>query len=505
MAEKYLMALDAGSGSGRCLMISLDGKKHYSTKIDWSYFTPVDAGGSSSEFNAQDFWNIFADCIQQTLKKAGANKEDIISISSTSQREGIVMLDKEGKELYAGPNRDMRAAIEGMRVSNEFGEEIYQRSGHFPNGIFAIARLLWFKKNKPDIYNKFHTLLSINDWVLYRLSEERACEPTNASETALYDIHKREWMLDLLEKLELDNFLPEVTTAGTILGKVTSKAAQETGLQEGTPVVIGAADTQCGLLGCGLLQSGEIGAISGTTTPVQMITQQPILDSEMRTWAAPYLIPEKFVLESNAGGSGSIFQWVRDAFCESEIMTSNENDAFGLMSQIAKQAPPGALGVMAHFGVNIMNAKKLAMPPNVLLLGMGAYTSDTISGKPLILRAILENLAYGVKANADQVIAVSGITPQFIGVCGGLSNSDLYIQIIADCMQIPVQVPVCKEGSGVGAAICAGIGIGAIKNFEEGTDMLVHIDKVYDPDQETSVKYKSLYRKWLKSYQKFTE
>ena len=505
MAEKYLMALDAGSGSGRCLLINLNGKKHYSTKIDWFYSTPANAGGSASEFDADAFWEIFSSCIRQTMQKAYASKEDILAISSTSQREGIVMLNKHGKELYAGPNRDMRAAIEGMKVGNKYGEEIYQRSGHFPNGIFGVARLMWFKKNKPEIYAKFHTLQSINDWVLFRLCGERACEPTNASETALYDINHKEWMRDLLEKLELDDFLPEIKTAGTVLGNLSSKAAHETDLKEGTPVVIGAADTQCGLFGCGLLHAGEIGAISGTTTPVQMITNSPILDPEIRTWASPYVIPEKFVLESNAGGSGSIFQWVRDAFCESEIMKSSESEAYALMAQIAQQAPPGSMGVIAHFGVNIMNAKKMSVPPNVLLLGMGAYGSGSMTGKPLILRAILENFAYGVKANADQVIEISSINPDFIAVCGGLANSELYNQVIADIMQIPVKVPVCKEGSGVGAAICAGIGAGLFKDFTEGVDALVHIDQTYEPDPQISAKYKGLYRKWLKSYQKFTQ
>ena len=504
MVDKYLMALDAGSGSGRCVIVSLDGKKIFTTKKDWSYYTPQGLASSASEFHPEDFWQIFVDCIHETLQKAGITGRDVLGVSSTSQREGLVVLDKEGTELYAGPNRDFRAAMEGIFVSNGYGDEIYRRSGHYPSGLFGVARLLWFKKNKPELFARFATMLSINDWVLYRVSGERASEPTNASETALYDIQKHEWMKDLLPRLELPDILPPVKNAGTIIGVVTEETAQQTGLKAGTPVVAGAADTQCGLLGCGLLQTDEIGAISGTTTPVQMITAVPVLDPQTRTWADPYVVPGKYVLESNSGGSGSLFQWLRDTMCESEIMKTDPERAYGEMVKIAEKAPPGSMGVIIHSGVNIFNAKKIGMPLNVFLLGLSPLTDSSGSGKALILRAMLENFVYGIKANANQVFEVLGRQPTFIGVCGGLSKSDLYNQIMADVMSLPVKVPVCREGTGVGCAICAGIGAGQFKDFTEGVKALVHIERVYEPDANNLSKYKSLYNRWLKSFLSFS-
>ena len=502
MAEKYLMALDAGSGSGRCVLMSLDGEKLFTTKTDWHYFTPEGLPGSAFEFNPDQFWEILADTIRETLQKSNVRGEDILGVSSTSQREGIVILNQEGRELYAGPNRDFRAPMEGMTIAGKYGEEIYQRTGHYPSGIFACARLLWFKNNQPEKYEKMATLLSINDWILYRLCGEKVSEPTNASETALYDIHKKQWAFDLIEKLGLKNIFPEVQPAGSMIGKVSASVAEATGLKAGTPVVVGGADTQCGLLGIGLLAPKTMGAISGTTTPVQMIIDQAVLDTNERTWTNPYLIPGTYVLESNAGGSGSIFQWVHDTFCESEVMKSDPQKAFALMAHLAEQAPPGSSGMLSHVGVNIMNAKKLGAPPSVFHFGMSPISSDFQSSKPAFLRAIIESLAYGVKANADQIMEVLGYGPEKIGVCGGLSNADLYNQILANLFQMPVSVPKWRESTGVGAAICAGVGAGVFHSLAEGVDQMVIDEILIEPDPNLKTKYKSLYKKWMRSYQK---
>ncbi|MFN2302307.1 MAG: FGGY-family carbohydrate kinase, partial [Anaerolineales bacterium] len=382
MGDKYLMGLDAGSGSGRCVLVSLDGERLFSTKTDWQYFTPDGLPGSAFEFDPDQFWTVLVESIRATMKKANIGGADIIGVSSTSQREGIVVLDQNNRELYAGPNRDFRAPMEGMTIAAQHGDEIYQRTGHYPSGIFACARLQWFKKNQPETYEKMDTLLSINDWILFRLSGQKICEPTNASETALYDIHTKQWAFDLIDKLGLKNIFPEVKPAGTMIGEVLPSVAEATGLKAGTPVVVGGADTQCGLLGIGFFKIKSMGAISGTTTPVQMILDEAITDEQQRTWTSPYLSEDTYVLESNAGASGSIFQWVHDTFCESEVMKSDQQEAFRLMTQIAEQAQPGASGMLSHIGVSIMNAKKLAAPPSVFHFGMSPISSDFRSNKP---------------------------------------------------------------------------------------------------------------------------
>jgi len=502
MSDQYLMALDAGSGAGRCALMSLDGSKVFTAYQEWGYTTPPGLGMMAVEFDPDQFWKIFSDVIGQAINKAGIQLEQVVAVSPTSQREGIVLLDENDKALYAGPNRDCRAVIEGMQFTNTFGDELYRRSGHFPSSMTGAARLAWFKNHVPKIFERVRHLLSINDWILFRLSNEYCCEPTNAAETSLYDLAAQDWAYDIIEKLELPKeVFPKVLPAGTQVGVITNQAARETGLRSGIPVVVGGADTQCGLLGCGCTRPNTMAAISGTTTPVQLVTTSPMLDPNQRLWGGAHIVPGLFIVESNAGGSGSVYQWYRDSFFPDVVeraKTTGENP-YEIMNAEADQAPVGCNAVQSYIGVTIMNAKTMTMPPNVIFLGMNPLQSPCIPCRPLLTRAVIESLAYAVKANIQQIQNLVGTSPTAIGVCGGLANSHLYVEAMANTLQIPVRVPRIKEGTAVGAAICAGIGGGIFHNFEEGVDALVHIDTEIQPDEHLSKQYQSFYRKWTKN------
>jgi sugar (pentulose or hexulose) kinase len=502
MSEQYLMALDAGSGAGRCVLVSLDGRKVFSAYQEWGYTSPPGLGMMAVEFNPDQFWKIFSDVSREAIVKAGIKPEQVVAVSSTSQREGIVLLDEHGKELYAGPNRDYRAVVEGMQITNTYGQDLYRRSGHFPAGMTAAARLIWFKNRAPKTFESFRHLQSINDWILFRLSNEYACEPTNASETSLYDLTAQDWTFDIIEKLELPKeIFPKICSAGKVIGSVTPQAAKETGLKPGTPVVIGGADTQCGLLGCGSIKPNDIAAISGTTTPVQMVTAAPVADPAERLWGGAHVVPGRFLVESNAGGSGTVYQWYRNTFYldAAEQAEKTGQNLYEIMNAEAEKAPAGCNGVQSYVGVMIFNAKTMTMPSNVIFLGMSPMAAPELSSRPFLTRAALESLAYAVKANTQQVLDVVGQTPAWMGVCGGLSKSRLYLEVLANTLQMPVRVPEIKEGTAVGAAICAGIGGGVYGSFEEGVDALVHIEAEIQPEERLSKQYRNLYRKWSKS------
>ena len=501
MSDQYLLAFDAGTGAGRCVLISQDGKKIYSTYQEWSYIPTSQPGSMGISFDPDQFWGIFGNLSKQAIKAAGIKAEQIIGVSSTSMREGCVFFDESGKEIYAGPNRDFRGAVEGMQVSSSHGAEMYQRSGHHPSGIFMPERLLWHKKNAPEVYEKIAHVLMINDWILYRLCGEYACEPSNASETLLYDLHTGGWAKDIIEALEfpLEAF-PQILPAGSQLGEVSKLAATICGLNPGTPVFIGGADTQCGVLGSGAIKQGDTVAVSGTSTPVQMVTEKPIIDEKERLWAGAHVKPGQYVLESNAGGTGSIYQWYRDAFCQAEIAQAEKEglSAYDLINVGAEQSPPGSGGVQSFMGVSIFNSKKLGMPKNVINTSTAPFYYSGAESKGLVTRAILESLAFATKGNADQIFEVSRITPEALYVCGGSTKSKLYLEIVSNVMALPLLVPQKTEATAVGAAICAGVGAGVYTSFSEGVSALVKLDRI-EPTDELSKQYKSFFRKWMRT------
>ncbi|MBM4432745.1 MAG: hypothetical protein FJ025_01935, partial [Chloroflexi bacterium] len=193
MPAKYVLAIDAGTSAVRCLVADFKGRIISLSHQKWGYRSPDDIAPLGKEFAPEEFWKIICDCVRQTLKKGDINSADIVGISATSQREGVVFLDKEGAELYTGPNVDLRALTDGISIDSKFGKEVYRITGHLPSFLFAPAKLKWFQSNQPEIYKKIATVLSIDDWLIYRLSGERVCEVCSASEIGLIDIRQRRW------------------------------------------------------------------------------------------------------------------------------------------------------------------------------------------------------------------------------------------------------------------------------------------------------------------------
>lgn len=503
MSEQYLMALDAGTGAGRCFLVDTEGRKAFSAYREWSQIEVEGLAPLGRAFDPSYYWKCLADAAREAMSKGGIKPEQVIAVSSTSQREGAVFLDKDGQVLYAGPNQDARALVEGMGLVPEFGQRAYETSGHYLNFIFVPARLLWHKNNAPEVYDRIARILMINDWMLYQLCGEMACEPTNAGETAVYNLRTGDWDRQLIVDMGLPyDIFPPVRPGGYVLGRVSSRAAAETGLRAGTPVIIGAADTQCGVLGAGAIRDGDLAAVAGTTTPLQMVLNEVIIDPLTRLWTGAFIPPKSWVLESNAGATGIIYRWMRDTFCHAECAEAVEKgeDPFVIMSAEAAQSPIGANGVQAFLGTNIMDAKNLMGITSGLIMNAYSMLNDSQS-RYHILRAQLEGMAFAIRANAEQIAEVSGRKLTRLFACGGSTQSQLYVDILANVMNLPVIVPRFREGSAVGAAICAGVGAGAYSNFEQGMQVLARPERVVDPAPADASQYEGHYQQWMKTRQ----
>jgi len=285
---------------------------------------------------------------------------------------------------------------------------------------------------------------------------------------------------------------------GHVLGRVSAQAAREMGLHEGTPVVVGAADTQCGVLGAGAIADGNIAAIAGTTTPVQMVVSEVMIDPQARLWSGAFIPPRTWVLESNAGATGSIYRWMRDTFCHAECAEAQatDQDPFVIMSAEAAQSPVGSSGIQAFLGTNIFDARNFMGVTSALILNTHTLFGDA-HARHHLLRAQLEGMAYAVRANVAQINEVAHRQPARMHVCGGSSRSDLWVDILASVLNLPVAVPAYVEGSSVGAAICAGVGAGAFGSFRQGMEALVRVKRVAEPDADMAEQYNILFEQWM--------
>ena len=168
--------------------------------------------------------------------------------------------------------------------------------------MMATAKLMWYRSNQPDAYARISRVLSLADWTALALGGDAAAEATLACEAGLLDLRSRDWCDSLLSDLGLLKPGVPLVESGTVTGKITSEAAEATGLPRGTPVVAAGADTQCGLLGLGSARAGQVGIVAGWSVPVQMVTGGPVLSPERKTWSGCFLDSSAWVLESSAGG-----------------------------------------------------------------------------------------------------------------------------------------------------------------------------------------------------------
>jgi autoinducer 2 (AI-2) kinase len=457
-----------------------------------------------TDWDAQAAWQALSTVTREAIKKAGIQNDEIAGISSTSLREQVVFLDKNGNEFAFPP--DIELMLVGGQVATEFGEEIYLSSGHWPmQGFMAPSWLSYLRKFKPDIFQKIETVLSLNDWALFKLSGERASEPAGACETCLFDVTKLEWNKRIMDKLGYpEHIFPRILRNGQVLGEVTQKAAGETGLKAGTPVVIGGPDTQCGLIGTGAINEGETTAVAGTTTPIQIVLSKPIFDEKWRTWTCCHAVPSKWVLESNAGLTGWIFRWFRDEFMDAESTLAKMTgiNVYDVMNREVEKAPIGANKLFASMGPQIFNTRSSTVPIGGVF---GIVPTTKKTGKSEFARAIIENTCYAVRGNCEQIEEITKIKIEELRFCGGASKSVVWARIQSDVLGIPLLVPKVKEATALGAAICAGVGSGVYRSFEEATRKTVCLESRIEPNPENHEIYDELYDRWLRIYRKFNE
>lgn len=498
MEKKYLLVLDAGTGAGRCSIFDLEGKLVGSDYYEWSYTTPYE-NKEIREFDHIAFWEILCKVTKGALSKAGIDSKQIIAVSSTSQREGIVVVDKKGREVYAAPNIDFRGEEQAVWLKQNFGQEMYDISGHWPSAMTAPSRLLWFKQHLPDVYEAMDTLMMISDWILFRLTGQVACEPSNACETLFFNISDMDWDYKLMTKLGIRRSLfPKVLSSGEQIGRVNAQAAAQTGLPEGIPVIMGGADTQCAVLGTGGLEEGHIAIVSGTSTPVQAVVNKPLIDSKARVRTCCYLPRDSWVIDSNARPTGVVYRWLRDTLYSYECGKSDKK-MYDIMNKEAEDISPGCNGLMAFTGPSILNVSDQRDFPN-MFFGLNPGYEKELCNRGLFARSVLENIAFAVRGNIEQIYEIIGYKPDKVYMTGGATKAPIQLRITADVLGLPIHVARCSEATSLGAAICAAVGVGAYDSFEAAVNAMVKKPIVEDPDPDLVVEYDKHYRKWKKIY-----
>lgn len=497
---QYLMAIDAGTGSIRAVIFDLNGEQIACCQHEWDHITDPRYPGSMN-FDWKNDWELAKSCIRGAIKEADIDSSQIAAISTTCMREGIVLYDRNGEEIWACANVDARSNDEVVELLHNYPgleKELYLESGQ-SYALDALPRLLWVKNKLPDVYQRIDKIGMFNDWLIYKLTEVLAVEPSNGSTTGLMDLKTRKWDPSILSRCGLrTDILPEVKESGTLAGTVTAKAAAETGLTEGTKVIVGGGDAQLGCIGVGVVDPNEAAIFGGSFWQYEYNTGIAQTDDQCRVRVNCHAVPGVWQYEALAFKPGLVMRWFRDGFCQLEKKISEETgeDPYNLMNREAEKIPAGCYGMMCTFSdvMNFINWKHAAPTFTNFELNPVKFSRYTF------YRAILENTALVTKGHMDLVKESTGNMPEFVIFASGASKSPLWSQILADVLGIPVKVPEVKEATALGAAIIAGCGVGLYPDISSTAKKLVRITHTYTPDLVNHRTYTEMYDTWRKVY-----
>lgn len=495
----YFMVIDVGTGSGRTIIFDELGNQINMTQKEWQHLNVTGCPGAI-DFDVEGNWRIIKDLMKENIRLSGINPNQIQAISSCSMREGIVLYDKKGKEIWACSNVDARAKSEvEYLIKRGLEDIIYQKTGQ----TFSLSdapRLLWVKQNLPDIYKDIHSLGMISDWVNYKLSNRLAVEPSNASTSGLFHTFERKWSEEIFEVLELPaNIYPKTLESGEVLGTIDNNISEEIGLNKNTLIVAGGGDVQLGTLGVGSIKEGDCVILGGTFWQQTVNIDTPIPHPEARIRINAHVMNGQWQYEGISFFVGLVMRWFRDAFCDYEKKIASELDVspYSLLDLSAKKIPPGSYGIIPIFS-DVMNYKhwKHAAPSfiNFDINEPQKYHKGTF------YRALMENAAFNAYGNLLEIAKVIEYYPKEAIFAGGASYSHEWCKIVSNILGIRLNIPKVKEASALGAMICAAVGAGIFKDLHAGAELVRKIETIYEPDKEVHLLYKDFFTKWREIY-----
>ncbi len=500
MTSPHVLAIDAGTGSGRAVIFDRAGRQVAVAQEEWTHLSDPRYPGSM-EFDCAANWNLLVGCIRRALASAGLPASAIGAVSATSMREGIVLWDRDGRELWACANVDSRASDEtkALKASQPgFERDAYAVTGQ-TFALGAIPRLKWIERHLPDVHARTARMCMLSDWIVARLSGEIACDPSNGGTSGLLALDTRTWDADIARQAGVDPaILPPVYETGTAIGRVTAAAAAETGLVEGTPVVVGGGDVQLGALGLGVGRAGEAAVLGGTFWQEVVNMPRPTADPAMRVRVNPHVVPGLSQAEGIAFMVGMTTRWFRDAFCDEEKRIASERgiDVYALLEEKSATVAPGANGILPIFS-DVMNCGAwYHAAPSLLNLSLDA----SVCGKPQIFRAIQENAAIVASENLRLAADLAGVTLTDLVFAGGASKGALWGQILSDVTGLPVKVPEVTEATALAAGLAAWVDIGEYSSLPEAADAVVRWRRHYEPDTNRHTLYGEVTQRWREAY-----
>ena len=497
----YLLGIDLGTTNVKGNIMDAEGNLIATASRSLGKIFP---GQNMIEQDPSAWWTSTIAILKYMTALAG---DDVVSnikgISISSQCPTLLPLDEQGNPVHnAIIYADGRSVKETNEITEKIGfDKFVSIVGGQPSVAFLPGKLLWLKRNMPEVFEKTATIMQANSYLNYRLTGQLTIDIDTASRTQLMNLSTLEWADEIGDVIgvTLSDIMPPVKKCTDIIGYVTKEAAAQTGLWEGTPVVAGCSDAMASMYAIGLSKLGDAGESAGTSSlifasaPQASACDVPVVTRPVGLETMP------FVYDGPIGTTGAAIRWYVEQMGEADIASSIEagKNIYDYMNKVAMKINPGADGL---FFFPYMAGGERAPLWNSHARGMFIGLNLT-TDRAHIIRSIFEGTAFALRHVMDAIKDAGGIADN-LRITGGGSKSKTWNKIKASMLHMPVYVLDDISGDvPFGDILLAGHAVGIYPDLSEAVRKMVKIKEVIEPVPEWEKAYDQLYPYYKKIYQ----
>lgn len=502
--ENYLLGMDCGTTNIKAVILGEDGAVVAEASRPSKFISP---GPNMQEQDANAWWNSAIEIFQDLVKQAGEEVvKKIRGISISSHTVTMLPVDADGNPLRnAMTYQDSRSAKELHDIVESIGfERFVEIVGGQPSIAFLPNKILWFKKQEPELYAKTACFLQASSFINYKLTGKMTMDIDQASRTQCLDINTMKWSEEIGKVIgvNLNEKLPDPRPVDDIIGIVTEEAASITGLAAGIPVIAGCSDAMAAMYATGMSRLGEAGESSGTTSlvfvgsAVKSAPDIPVVTKPCAIDGMPW------IFDAPIQTSGAALKWFIEKMAGEEAAYAKANDVniYTYLNELALEAKPGSGGLL--FFPYLLGER--APLWNEYARGMLIGASMNMERCDLV-RSVFEGTAFALR-HVMETVKEAGATAEVLRICGGGAKSRTWCKIKASMLNMPVYVMNEKSGDvPIGDALIIGHKVGVFPDLTKAVEKIIKVKEVIEPVKEWVEVYDKLYPYYVQMYQHLDE
>ncbi len=491
--ERFLLGIDVGTTGCKVGLFNLSGERIALSRGD--YETRHLQKGYA-EHDPIAWWNVIKEGIQNIITQSGIVAKQIAAIGVDSHVPTLLPVNERGEVLYPALIwADSRAIDENEWIKQQItDDEFIHICGNACTPLYLAPKIKWFQTHEPRAFNETYLFLQANGYINYKLTGDFSMDISNSELTLLADKNTGDWSQEICTKLDIPmEKLPEVKECMEVIGSVSKKAAKETMLAEGTPVIAGGNDTAMSVFTLNIVNPGQAFLDIGHATNPGVCLEKPGSCSICNLYH--HVLPSRWLLQAFVGTTGAALRWFKEALGETEANAAEmmKSDPYTLLSDVkAAEAKPGSSGLLF---LPYLAGVQDALEVRGIIVGLSTSTS-----KADIIRSLLEGCAFAVRRNLELIEKAAGLEISEWYTTGGGSNSSVWCQIHADITGKQVLVPRVRDGAVLGSALLAGLGTDVLPK-DLDIQSIAPIEKVYTSDAKHRDIYNQSYERFCQVYE----